>query len=86
MSKKIMINCNEATTICNKNQYCKASFMDKFRLGIHNFLCKNCKSYSIQNTIMTKIFRMHLCSNNQKLTETEKEQIKENIKVEKQIN
>jgi hypothetical protein len=59
MSKKIMIKCDEATSICNKNQYCEASFFDKFRLGIHNFLCKKCRLYSEQNSFMTKLFKVH---------------------------
>ena len=59
MSKKILIKCDEATSICDKSQYNEASIFDKFRLSIHNFLCKRCKLYSSQNAIMTKLLKVH---------------------------
>ena len=59
MRKKILIKCDEATSICDKNQYGEASTFDKMRLSIHNFLCHRCKLYSEQNTIMTKILNVH---------------------------
>ena len=60
MSKKILIKCNEATTICDKSQYGEASTFDKMRLSLHNFLCHRCKLYTEQNKVMTKIFKVHL--------------------------
>jgi len=60
MSKKLLIKCNEATTICDKSQYGEASNFDKVRLSIHNFLCHRCKLYTEQNKIMTKVFNVHL--------------------------
>lgn len=86
MSKKVMINCDEATSICNKSQYCEASFSDKLRLGIHNFLCKKCKLYSEQNTFMTKLFNVHLHKNDteQKLCSEDKEGLQKNIQKELQ--
>ena len=38
------INCDEATTICDKNQYKEASFWEKLKLGIHIFICKKCRA------------------------------------------
>lgn len=85
MSKKVMINCNEATSICNKNQYCEASFMDKVRLGLHNFLCKKCKLYSEQNAFMTKLFKTHMHkTTDAKLCTKDKEVLKNNL--EEKIN
>lgn len=82
-NKKIMINCNKASSICNKNQYCEVSFSDKLRLGIHNFLCKRCKLYSEQNTFMTKLFKLHLHKKpTTKLAEREKQDLKENLEKE----
>ncbi len=59
MSNKILIKCDEATTICDKTQYGEASLFDRFRLALHNFLCKRCHLYSEQNKILTKIFKAH---------------------------
>ena len=84
-NKKVMINCEEASSICNKNQYCETSFFDKVRLGMHNFLCKKCKLYSEQNTLMTKLFRLHLHKKpNTKLCNEDKKDLKKHI--EKEIN
>jgi len=60
MSKKILIKCNEATSICDKTQYGEASTFDKIKLSIHNFLCHRCKLYSEQNKTMTKLFKVNL--------------------------
>ncbi len=79
MQKKIFINCNEATEICDKSQYCEASTMDKIKLSIHNFLCKKCHLYSEQNTLMTKIFKVHIHTEKKHLLDDEKEAIKKVI-------
>lgn len=85
MSKKVMIDCDKATSICNKNQYCEVSFLDKLKLVMHNFLCKRCKLYSEQNTFMTKLFKTHLQKEKAtKLCNQEKENLKKNL--EKEIN
>ena len=74
MSNKFFINCDEATAICNKNQYKEASFWEKLKLGIHIFICKKCSQYSKQNAILTDVCNKHLhkCDAEQKLTEKEK--------------
>ncbi len=54
-----MVKCDEATSICDKNQYKEASFFDKVRLSIHNFLCHRCRLYTKQNAIITKIITAH---------------------------
>lgn len=50
------ISCDEATKICDKNQYGEASLLDKIKLNIHLFLCKKCGLYSKQNRILTKCY------------------------------
>ncbi len=85
MSKKVIINCNEASSICNKNQYCDASFMDKLRLGLHILLCKKCKLYSEQNIFMTKLFKIHLHKpTDTKLCKEDKEVLKKKLDKEMQ--
>ena len=82
-----MINCNEATSICDKNQYCEASFFDKVRLGLHNFLCHKCKLYSEQNEVMTKIFKTHLHKTTAaKLCAEDKEELKKSLEKELKSN
>lgn len=84
MSRKLMIDCDEASTICDQTQYCEASFYDKMRLHIHLFLCKNCGLYSKQNKVMSKIFKTHLNQpTHYHLSEIEKKNLKE--KIEQQI-
>jgi len=75
MSRKILIKCDEATTICDKNQYNEASNFDKMRLSLHNFLCHRCKLYTEQNKIMTKIFNVHLHEHPNELLDDEDKEV-----------
>lgn len=82
MFKKIMITCDEASTICDKSQYGEASLSDKIKLTLHTILCKICAKYSKQNKIMTTIFRVksESCKKSTPcLTHTDKEIIKKNL-------
>jgi len=56
MFKKLEITCDEATTICDKNQYGEASLFDKIKLNIHFIRCKICALYTKQNTLLTKVY------------------------------
>lgn len=56
MFKKLKITCDEATTICDKNQYGEATIIDKIKLNIHFIKCKICSLYTKQNTTLTKIY------------------------------
>jgi hypothetical protein len=76
------ITCDEATTICDKNQYGEASFWEKLKLNFHVFLCKRCGLYSKQNFIMTRCYDQHAESENNKehrLKEEEKEHMQEQL-------
>ena len=55
MSKKVMIKCEEASTICDMVQYNDATFFDKLKLRMHLFLCKKCGLYSEQNKLIEKL-------------------------------
>lgn len=74
MSKKFMISCDEATAICDKNQYGEASRWDKIRLNFHLMLCKHCKAYSKQNNVITKLLGGYLdtCDGSNHMSEEEK--------------
>jgi len=81
MSKKIMINCEEASTICDKTQYNEATFLDKIKLQMHLFLCKKCGLYSEQNKVMSKIFNTHLLHHkNKHLCDKDKDALKMELK------
>ena len=81
MSNKLFISCDEATTICTKNQYKEASFWEKIKLNIHLLSCKICGLYSKQNTKLTKMCDKHLqkptCEHT--LSDNDKEVIKKKL-------
>jgi len=58
------ISCDEATKICDKNQYGEASLWDKVKINFHLLLCKKCGLYSKQNTILTKCYEIHKNASN----------------------
>ncbi len=85
MSKKIMIKCEEASTICDKIQYHEASFFERIKLQFHLFLCKKCGLYSGQNKIMSKLFGAYLLKHHSvNMPDEVKEELKE--KLEHQMN
>lgn len=79
------INCDEATKICNKNQYKEASFFEKVKLVLHMAICKHCRQYSAQNTILTKACDKHLKQEVpfKKLTPVEKADIEKKVNAQK---
>ncbi len=75
---KLFISCDEATTICDKNQYGEASLYDKLRLNLHFLRCKICRMYTKQNTLLTKIFGGYAeeqCAKNRCLTTEDKKKL-----------
>ena len=52
---KFKITCDEATTICDKSQYGKATIMEVIKLRFHFFGCKICSLYTKQNNLLSKI-------------------------------
>ena len=77
------ISCDEATKICDKNQYGEASLWDKIKLNFHLFLCKKCGLYSKQNIVLTKCYEVHKNANNGTshcLSEDEKKQLEKELK------
>ena len=81
MFKKFIISCDEATTLCDKNQYKEATIFEKIKLSLHIFACGNCKKYTEQNTLMTRFFNAYLenpCKGNN-LDILEKKQLEQNL-------
>ena len=85
---KLMITCDEATTICDKSQYGEASLSEKIQLNIHLFMCKYCKKYTKHNNLMTQIFGKHLtpCEGNEKLSDESKIKMEKNLQKELKNN
>lgn len=81
MSRKILINCEEATSICNKNQYKEASVWNKIKLNIHFLMCKYCKMYSSQNQIISILIGKHInpCDDSNKLSVEAKQILEKSI-------
>ena len=72
------LSCDDATKICDKNQYGEASLWEKVKFNIHIFLCKKCGLYSNQNRILTQCYEKHKIVVNGKKTCLNKEE-KENL-------
>lgn len=71
---KFKMTCDEATTVCDKSQYGKATIMEIIKLKFHFLGCKICSLYTKQNTLLSKILNKNkggnaICS----LTAEEKE-------------
>lgn len=56
---KYKIICDEATAICDKSQYGKASLIEVIKLRIHFLGCKICALYTKQNTLLSKILNLN---------------------------
>jgi hypothetical protein len=57
MFKKFFINCDQATTICDKSQYKEASILEKVKLNIHFLGCRLCTLYSKQNVFLSSFYK-----------------------------
>lgn len=81
---KFIISCDEATTICDKNQYGEATFVNKLKLMTHFMICKVCKKYTKQNNLMTRLFGSYTeakkCGEQKCMSTEEKEKMEECVK------
>jgi hypothetical protein len=84
MGMNLLINCDEATTICDKSQYNEASFMEKVRLSLHLALCKNCKKYTKQNNLMSDVFNRFAtpCQGSDHMPDKDKSDLEAKLKQE----
>lgn len=73
------LSCDEAQTICTKNQYREATLWEKLKLMLHLAYCKNCSSFSKKNGKLTSMCQkapLHV------LSDQEKAQMKEGLNLE----
>jgi len=54
---KFMIPCDEANHVCDKAQYKEASLWEMIKLNLHLMFCKACRSYTKNNTKLTKTIK-----------------------------
>ena len=57
MFKNLKITCDQATTICDKNQYGEASIKELIKLNIHLIICRICIRYSKQNVTLSNFYK-----------------------------
>ena len=57
MFKKLKITCDEATAICDKNQYREATLLEKIKINFHFLSCKICFLYTKQNITLTNLYK-----------------------------
>ncbi len=82
MFKKINITCDQATTICDKNQYGEATFLEKVKLNIHFLRCRICSLYTKQNITLSRFYKKEALNCKEKkhcLSKEEKESLKKNL-------
>ena len=86
MGSKLFINCDEATTICDKSQYGEASLFERIRLTLHLVLCKHCKKYTRQNNLMTDVYKRFAtpCEGSDRMPEKEKKDLE--AKLQEELN
>jgi hypothetical protein len=59
MFKSLKISCDEATMICDKNQYGEASIKELIKLNLHLLKCKICKAYTKHNILLTRFYKSY---------------------------
>jgi hypothetical protein len=57
MFKTLKITCDQATTICDKNQYGEASIRELIKLNIHFIKCRICAIYTKHNITLTNLYK-----------------------------
>ena len=79
--KSIMrLSCSEAANICDKTAYRESGFLERLKLRIHLYFCRNCQKYNKKNKRLNELLtqaRMHSCSREEK--EIFKERIQKNL-------
>ncbi len=79
---KILLNCDEASSISDKHQYDEVSSWELLKLSFHNLWCKKCKVYAVQNNTITKVINSKSTDPNlveKKLNTKEKEELQKII-------
>ncbi|WP_405205336.1 hypothetical protein [Aquimarina sp. LLG6339-5] len=73
-NNSLLVSCEQAKFICDKNQYGEASVMEIIKLNIRLIYCKVTRAYSKRNTKLTKTINK---SNVQVIEASVKEEMKQ---------
>ena len=57
MFKRLKLTCDEATAICDKNQYSEATIKELIKLNIHFIRCRICALYTKQNITISNFLK-----------------------------
>ena len=78
---KMMISCEQATYLVDKEQYADLSFKDKFDLKFHLATCKFCRLYKTESLLINKELSkaFTLDGKEVKLSEEQKKKILEKL-------
>ena len=81
---KMMISCEQATFLVDKEQYTELSNKDKFDLNVHLKTCKFCRLYKVESRIindkLTQVFTYN--EEEVKLTDAQKAKMIEKLRLE----
>lgn len=72
----LLVSCEEAKFICDKNQYGEASLLEVVKLNIRLIYCKATRAYSKKNTKLTKTIKK---GNLQIMDTSKKKEMKEKL-------
>ncbi|WP_378177984.1 hypothetical protein [Aquimarina sp. SS2-1] len=72
----LLISCEQAKSICDKNQYGEASLIEIIKLNIRLLYCQVTRAYSKRNTQLTKTIKK---SNIQVIEASIKQEMKEQL-------
>ncbi|MBQ4821501.1 hypothetical protein [Aquimarina sp. MMG016] len=78
-TNKLLVSCEEAKHICDKNQYGEASITEIIKLNIRLMYCKVTRAYSKRNVKLTKTIKK---SNIQTFSVSEKQAMKNRLQEE----
>ncbi|WP_108802923.1 hypothetical protein [Aquimarina sp. Aq107] len=76
-SNSLLVSCEQAKFICDKNQYGEASVMEIIKLNIRLIYCKVTRAYSKRNIKLTKTIKK---SNIEVISSSKKEEMKEALR------
>ena len=75
-----MINCKKAGLLIEKNEFEKLNRFTRFKLKLHLAICKPCKKYYKDNSVLIKVIRLANFKHcDSCLTDEEKVQMKQKL-------
>lgn len=81
MKKKLMITCKEATDMLSQKEEGKISYENRLKLWYHLFLCKWCRAFKKQDSLIIKhLHSLDTRDEQQVLSEEEKKSMIEKLK------